>query len=601
MAGGHKNRSKNRRKNKNKDNRKDGTEDGPKDSDMGKAESSQPPAPTNLKSPIDLPELDTPNTTSSLNFALRKFTPQLNTTDKKKAGIETGPQKPVVNPPPPRSGFDDWTSPEPDVHNKPEPGPSQSRKSKTTRALGLARATDVAKRLHRVLGIAPPEPFVMPPDMPEGLEEEFVAGLEEYGLDKKMQNLGLNLLSQAAGMQKPLPDKPLFPSPQVEAKTWDEGKGKGKGKEPMSTPTAKGKQPIAPIQATVAIHAPSGGEPSSAKKRMSSPGVDEISGPAPKGSRVDGTTGLPTLPESSSWDIDFPGYTPALLTVLLNWSFTVQSFYQRLPNPKAFRAHASFPFPVTAPIYNHLISVGFYDTSVVPHKEIRFLGPGDAAEIAYAEVDVFRGKEERAAFEKQEQEHTKLEEMKKKLKLGRGYRGPGGQATRSQDQMHLAIHGEGRWAYVLIKGHPTSPEDIAPPHIMLAWHISAVTNVSSCLHTVFPEKAAPAPVNPPTTPASSKQPLERFASLQNLVSGSRGQKHLHREIRSASSTSELPQVDASSIEPQEGALTLKRTVAKMEKAGSIPLVEGFRVDVGQFKGWLDAVGRGTGKLIVWRT
>ncbi|KAI4660988.1 uncharacterized protein J4E79_005556 [Alternaria viburni] len=600
MAGGHKNRSKNRRKNKNKGNAKEATEEGPKASDEGKAESSQLPAPTNLKSPIDLPELDTPNTTSSLNFALRKFTPQLSTTDKEKVGNEIGPQTPVVNPAPPRSGFDDWTSPEPDVHNKPEPGPSQSRKSKTTRALGLARATDAAKRLHRVLGIAPPEPFVMPPDMPEGLKEEFEAGLEEYGLDKKMQNMGLDVLSQAAGMQKPLPDKPLFPSPQVEAETWDEGKGKGKGKEPMSTPTAKGKQPMAPIQATVAIQAPSGVEPSSAKKRMSPPGGDEAPGPAPKGSRVDGTTGLPTLPESSSWDIDFPGYTPALLTILLNWSFTVQSFYRRLPNPKAFRAHASFPFPVTAPIYNHLISVGFYDTSVVPHKEIRFLGPGDAAEIAYAEVDVFRGKDERAAFEEQEQKHTKLEEMKKKLKLGRGYRGPGGEATRSQDQYHLAIHGEGRWAYVLIKGHPTSPEDIAPPHIMLAWHISAVTNVSSCLHTVFPEKDTPAPGDQPMTPTSSKQPLRPFASLQNLVSGSRGQKHLHREIRSASSTSELPQVDASSIEPQEGALTLKRTVAKMENAGSIPLVEGFRVDVGQFKGWLDAVGKGTGKLIVWR-
>ncbi|KAI4950122.1 hypothetical protein J4E91_004778 [Alternaria rosae] len=149
-------------------------------------------------------------------------------------------------------------------------------------------------------------------------------------------------------------------------------------------------------------------------------------------------------------------------------------------------------------------------------------------------------------------------------------------------------------------GYPASPEDIAPPHIMLAWHISAVTNVSSCLHIVFPKRDAPVPGNQPTTSTSSKQPLKRFASLQNLMSGSRGQKHFHREIRSASSSSELPQVDVSSIEPEEGALTLKRTVAKMEKAGSIPLVEGFRVDVGQFKGWLDAVGRGTGKLIIWR-
>jgi hypothetical protein len=655
--------------------------------------------------------------------------------------------------------------------------------------MGIARAMDAAKRLNRVMGLAPPEPFVTPPDMPKNLEQEFAAGLLEYGLDNRMKSMGLSVLSQAADMQERLPEiieenestveaewtgsqsgegaddsglsmfaasagmsdvefealvdestqgldnacqqafassppqmpaqghepeatasgsldthdldgatlldgsqpydslaftsfreqmdafkekhvpahshgsgqlnsgvligapkqaleygttpgdtssygnafgparKPLFPSPRVEAQSWDEGKDKGKGKQPMllaqATTPPSGvaffetlfRQPPPAQAPRIAVQAPSPTESPTPKKssrkrtrkrnkkRKPPPADDDQLGPALKGSRPDEkkATGLPILPASSSWEIDFPGYTPALLTILLNWSFTVQSFYRRLPDPKAFRCHPSFPFPVvTAPLYNHLISVGFYDTSVVPHKEIRFLGPGDAAEIGYAEVDVFRSKEARAAFEKQEQESTKLDEMKKKLRLGLGYVEPGVKASRSQDQMHLEKSGEGRWAYVLIKGHKTSKEEIAPPHVMLAWHISAVTDTSSCLHTIFPDGHVPAAGHLSAAPTPPKPSLRRFASLQNLVSGSRGQKHLHREIRSASSSSELPQVNASSIDPQEGAQTFKRTVVKLDKAGSLPLIEGYRVDVGEFKGWLDAVGRGAGKLIVWR-
>ena len=38
---------------------------------------------------------------------------------------------------------------------------------------------------------------------------------------------------------------------------------------------------------------------------------------------------------------------------------------------------------------------------------------------------------------------------------------------------------------------------------------------------------------------------------------------------------------------------------KLEKAGSIPLIEGYRVDLKEFRGWLDAVSKGEGKVIVW--
>jgi hypothetical protein len=165
--------------------------------------------------------------------------------------------------------------------------------------------------------------------------------------------------------------------------------------------------------------------------------------------------------------------------------------------------------------------------------------------------------------------------------------------------MHLAMGGEGRWAYILIKAHATPQEEVAP-NVMLAWHISAITDTSTCLHTVFPDKDEPILSHPPALTTPPKQSPKRFASLQNLMIPTHGQKHLHREIRSASSSLELPQMDVSSILPQQGAQTLKRTVVKLDKAGNIPLIEGYRVDVKEFWGWLDAVGRGEGKIIVWR-
>jgi hypothetical protein len=165
--------------------------------------------------------------------------------------------------------------------------------------------------------------------------------------------------------------------------------------------------------------------------------------------------------------------------------------------------------------------------------------------------------------------------------------------------MYLAMGGEGRWAYILIKAHATPQEEVAP-NVMLAWHISAITDTSTCLHTVFPDKDEPILSHPPALTTPPKQSPKRFASLQNLMIPTHGQKHLHREIRSASSSLELPQMDVSSILPQQGAQTLKRTVVKLDKAGNVPLIEGYRVDVKEFWGWLDAVGRGEGEVIVWR-
>jgi hypothetical protein len=768
--------------------------DRPKDDAKGKETIPRLTSTTEIQSPIDLPELNTPNAAlSSSKFSLRNSTSRWTATDQKDAS-KTSPSLHNTTPSQYRmSDLEPWTL-SPNIRDQQKHEPS-GKPSKTTRTVGIARAIEAGKRLQRVMGVAEPVPFVTPPAVPENLEQEFVAGMKEYGLENKMHNMALDVLSQVAGMQERLPEieeenespvkaawtppksdqeegasddpldcladvqstpskgpkkpvgngiddqqppalapssrmshvelettmndsmlslhkagqqafasspphmtsqgpeavtmpydgfrpmnasyhapsfaafkkemdayseqhmpahsqgsqmgkggisiskskqkanhgiisgsssgygpmsssasKPLFPSPRIGPMSWSEGKGASH--QPVApaqlTPAATSspreaffdnlfRQPPTTSAPGIAVQGPSPTKLPSSNKRRAPQAADELFGPALKGTRPDikKATGLPTLPESSPVFQNFPGYTLALLTILLTWSHTMQSLYRRLPNPKTFPIHAAFPHRVTPPAYNHLISVGFYDTSVIPHKEIRFLGPGDAAEIGYAEVDVFRSKEEIAASEAQDQESCKIAAMKRKLGLLPGYGEPKDKVNIYQDQLHLANSGEGRWAYIVIKGHATSPEDDAPPHVMLAWHISAVTDTSTCLHTVFPDKDEPVLSHPLTISAPPKESLRRFASLQNLVSPSREQKNLHRGIRSVSSSADLPQ-EESDILPQEGALTLKRTVLKLEKAGSIPLIEGHRVDVKEFKGWLDAVGRGEGKVIIWR-
>ncbi|CAN9162568.1 unnamed protein product [Alternaria alternata] len=613
----------------------------------------------------------------------------------------------------------------PNIHDNHQPDTPE--KSRTIRGIGITRAIEAGKRLKRFVGTAEPVPFVTPPAILKDLEQEFVVGMKEYGLDHRVQSMGLDVLSQAASIQERLPEireehegymdfnsvwptsfwlfttshdvsgpaansmssngsqpvrasydtpslaafkkqmdafeeqhvpaysnanpnvgsddieasgsrhaynyntrseslsshkgishiKPLFPSPRVGAQSWDESKDISQQRmiPRQPAPAARSsqdnvflenlfRQPPTFSVPYIVVQSPSPTKLAPSKKRLAPQAADKWFRPDVKDIHSDNkkATGLPTLPASSSalWEVDFPGYTSALLTILLTWSHAMQSFYRRLPDPKTFPIHAAFPRRITPPAYNRLISVGFYDTSFIPHKEIRFLGPGDMAEIGYAEVDVFRSKEEVVTFNAQEQEHpSKAQAMKRRLGIGSKH----GERKRTlgvyQDQIHLADSGEGRWAYVLIKEHAISEEETAP-HFMLAWHLSAVTDTSTCLYTVFPDNHEPILSKPPATPAPPEQPLRRLASLQNLISPSRGQKHLHREIRSVSSSAGSTEVEKSSILPQEGAQTLKRTVVKLEKAGSIPLIEGYRVDLKEFRGWLDAVSKGEGKVIVWR-
>ncbi|KAF1836134.1 hypothetical protein BDW02DRAFT_578181 [Decorospora gaudefroyi] len=397
----------------------------------------------------------------------------------------------------------------------------------------------------------------------------------------------------------------LFPAARIGTQTWDytgdtsRGTAWTHGVNPVRCPSSNQffeglfRQPPTTDVPQIAVQAPSPERISASKKRAPSLSGNNIFGPASKGTRTeDNKTGLPTLPAEAEalWKFHFPGNTHGLLTTLLTWSHTMQSFYNRLPDPKTFPFHSAFPFIVTPPIYNQLVSVGFYDTSVSPHKEVRFLGPGDA-KLGYGEVDVFRSKEDLAAFQEYQKQTCKYEAIKQKL----GFKEQKEKASRYTDQAHRAATGEGRWAYILIKGHDVPPK--TAPHVMLAWHTSAVPNMSTCLHTILPDADKPLPSPPP--PSSQPSRLKRLASLQDLMGTNHRRKRVHKVLRSASS-SQLPQLDVANILPTEGAQTLRRTVLKFEKAGGVPLVEGYKVDVAKFRPWMDAVGKGQGKLILWR-
>lgn len=282
------------------------------------------------------------------------------------------------------------------------------------------------------------------------------------------------------------------------------------------------------------------------------------------------TTGLPILDATQEvlWKTKFPGNTYALLTVILTWTLSMQRLHKKLRDPYLFSRNPAFPYPVKPPIHQKLVSVAFYDNSTIPHKEIRFIGPSDVVEKSYNEVDIFS-----ASTPAQSDQDSRLCAMKRAMGL---------KSTSTASH----TDGTGRWCYIILKGRCPNSPTTSGPHVMIAWPKSAMTNSSDCLHTVYPDVAPAA--RPPLIKA-----LKRFSSLQNLASAMR----LDKGLRAASSSAHLPAVEETEI--KGGALMLKRRVVKMEKAGRIPLIEGYRIDLKSWEGWLQAVGRGKGKVIMW--
>lgn len=346
----------------------------------------------------------------------------------------------------------------------------------------------------------------------------------------------------------------------------------------------------------ITIEAPSPVKSSTSRKRAPSSSGQSDCGPTlSQRARCDGVTGLPVVPldQEKLWKSDFPGNTHTLLTILLTWSHTMWGFRRQLPDPKLFSIHPAFPYSVTLPVKRQLVSVSFYDTSVEPSKELRFLGPGDVAEMSYHEVDVFDSREGNTDSEVASRSGSSRGTIKQTFKL---IDNETPKHFRYMTMSDRAEAGEGRWCYILIKGHEPHYGGITP-HLILAWHTGAVTASSDCLHTIYPADTIPKPTAPP-----QNRKLKRFSSLQNLGAALRSPAkfNFHQSLRSASSSSELPQADEGAEIEQQGSKTLHRTALKMEKGGTIPLIEGFRVDVAAFRGWMDACGKGSGKVIMWR-
>ncbi|KAH8730956.1 hypothetical protein GQ44DRAFT_768117 [Phaeosphaeriaceae sp. PMI808] len=705
----------------------------------------------NLQSPLCLPDLDTPASSSSLTYPLSDLTPLAAAFDNLALVSLNRPSHsttttPIAKMRPPR-----------DI----APGGLPPKREEKARGHGRTEPVDnyqnsfsSSKMLQQVLAIQPPEPFVSPPQMPAKFEQNFIAGLQEYGMDIQMQvSNPLGAFSRAAGMQSmgsmggggsygsvlhdiaeenehrvaaiagkadstgaveglrifppayhsghqavagPSPafvppatdwpstsfyndaysdgnaamgsfenlafdpyrisnsnaafaggqssrlgrstvaNVPLF-SPQQNYSNFDAGFLPSQSYSNLNNPSNLPQLVLFP-SASIGMnptwefaHTNSGFTPTSSSKEVSvhdqfsrqnqkartasrasgqallphmmptskkrgATSQDQLEPNLPKTRASNSTTGLPTLADDleRTWTVKFPGNTYALLTVILQWSLTLQRLHRQLPDPYLFSINTAFPYPVNPPIHQKLVSVAFYDALGTPHKEIRYIGPGDGVDISYNEIDVFTYPEDAYVDPEQAKHDERFETMKRKLGI------KGNQSTKDPQNTAMrqrATKGEGRWAYIMLQGH-RNPVDMneTPPHAVIAWHITATTEASECLYTVYPDHYKPSSL---AVPSSIKDP-RRFSSLQNVNTRANGSRRLYQDLRSASSSEVLPKGLAVHIAAPPGALTLKREVLKMQKAGKIPLIEGFKVDVQKFKGWMDAVGKGRGKVVMWR-
>lgn len=518
-----------------------------------------------------------------------------------------------------------------------------------------------SQRLQRALGLQDALPYNAPPVMPPNLVQAFEEGLEEFGIGVKMSKMDLSegkgnegggLGVDLEGLMEPFsPEKSdvevgektvgtprsdaapvLFPSPRIEQEeVFPE--------EPATTPANVDcfletlfQRPPPATAPSVAVVPPTPhkiGEPPKGKDRKRTRADSRadhlLTRPVPgafqqKKLRNDGVTGLQTLPvtASAAWTTDFPGRTDGLSHTLLTWHSTMSTLYQKCQDETVMQIHPLFPYPPTRPVGVPLVSISFWDTSVEPRRELRFIGPGDVSSILYAEVDTFS----LSLPEDHDSDDVTPEEYRSTS--GPFARMASGRIPLTATGLRkIAMHdrnaqGEGRWCFVVVNGWKKADGEVAP-FVVLGWPTTSVTNSSECLYTIYPdeeenlqdEKDVYGGMPPPLLPASkTRVPLGRLVSMPTLWGGGSVTPRMRDELRSASATTLPPpapnrprgsagQAGVAKGVYQPDAWTLRRTSLMFQKAGGVPLIEAFRTDAGAWMPFLEAVGKGKGKVMTF--
>jgi hypothetical protein len=461
-----------------------------------------------LLSPIPLASLNLPESSSSLTVAAAD-------------SDDVSPTAVVENPYPAAQGLN--SAPPADIKKM---------------VADVKRAEVASSKLQEVFGLSksPAQPFRIPPVMPPNLIEKFEAGLKEYGLADDKREMGkskgkgkMDLLAEIASLnlgqqqqqkqkQAPPPPSVLFPSPNISSST----KIDVPGQLPVAPPPnvdgflqALFSRPPPAAPPKVLAHKLGHPPPSASANASSSTTLGQLNGKDRKRARAEskdltessstaaGSTsasaqqpqdaqpasqeqqkkhkaaeiGMVTLPASFTlaWTPLIPGNTLNLAQTLFRWHHTMTTLYRRCSEESIMQIHPLFPYQPSPVVAVPLVSASFWDTSSEPHREMRFMGPGDVSGILYAEVDTFI------------LDSTKEEQARNDF-FTKVWTGNEGSELRNIDMRARNDRGEGRWCFIVINGlkKDGEPKEAVRPCLVLAWPVTANTSGEDCVWAHIP-------------------------------------------------------------------------------------------------------------------
>ncbi|KAF2465478.1 uncharacterized protein BDR25DRAFT_378633 [Lindgomyces ingoldianus] len=313
-----------------------------------------------------------------------------------------------------------------------------------------------------------------------------------------------------------------------------------------------------------------------------------------RGDSVQSFTTLP-ITQAHAWKTPFPGNTENLAHTLLNWHSVMHHMYSNASQPDLLAFHPMFAFKPSKPKSVPLVAASFWSTGSEPHKELYRIEAGDVARLLYKEVDTFAKRREMESDKEKGNQKVGLREIFKKKDV------------KGKEPRDVSLTTDGRWRFLVIRGHLDANEEYeelddgvcVAPYAILAFPTTAVTYTSESLFNCPPE-SPPEPAS--TTP--ERPALSRFASMPML---SRAFSRSCASVR-ATSTTNLngpKQLSIPSLQTHEvpkatpPPALLRRTLLWFEIAGHVPLVEGYRTDTFAWRPFLEAVGRGEGKIQLW--